>query len=650
VSGIAAIFHFDGSSVAQPEIERVGNVLKAYSPDGQKVLTRGCAAFAFCLHRFTPEDRFERQPLLLANRFVLLFDGRIDNREELGGSLDIEASELSTLSDGAIALALFDRWGARGFERMLGDWAVIVADLRERCIMCARDPMGLRVLHYYHSAQRFAVASVPEALFALSWVPRILNKDKVGDTLVQRGLDGESTYYQQIYRVMPGFRINVGHNGLTKDRFWNPEDIPPIRLKRDEDYVEAFREILSTAVKARLRSYRTPCAQITGGLDSSSISVVAADMLGANGQRLNTFTAVPEAGFFREEGRWVYFDETAFVRQIAEANSNLTPHFVPPSEGPILDQIADQIRLGGAPTGSILNGLWVMDIMAAARAKGHNVMLIGDMGNITMSYHGRGLFAELLRTGRWLRLIREIRASGRHWKLMLRHWTIAPFIPPPVFRRYKAWRGQGKPPWYYMSVVHPEFAARSGIVERAAREYLPFDAAPPRNCRSGRIRDFYCYSEAADWFAKLRAHYGIDARTPAFDRRLAEFCLGIPVDQYLRDGCERWLMRRAMKGRLPEAVLNSNKRGAQAADWHPRLTRELKHIAAYVKRMPRNADLASIIDVERLNGILDHWPEHEPAGWSPEFELLLAVPQALGAAYFVENVTGANDRGLASVD
>jgi len=104
-----------------------------------------------------------------------------------------------------------------------------------------------------------------------------------------------------------------------------------------------------------------------------------------------------------------------------------------------------------------------------------------------------------------------------------------------------------------------------------------------------------------------------------------------------------------MKGRLPEAVLNSKKRGAQAADWHPRLTRELKHIAANVKRMAGNADLASIIDLQRLNGVLDHWPEREPPGWTPEYELLLAVPQALGAAYFIENVTGANDRRQARV-
>jgi asparagine synthase (glutamine-hydrolysing) len=602
------------------------------------------AAFVFCLHQLTPEDVFESQPLVFANRFVVLFDGRIDNRSELSEALGMAAPELRSIPDSVIVLRLFDRWGERAFERILGAFAIIIMDLQDGRLICVRDHMGLRVLHYHRSAEWFAVATAPEALFALSWVPRLLNKDKVGDTLVQRGLNGETTYYQQINRVLPGCIVRVRAGTLSKHRFWDPENIADVRFKTDAEYVEAFQERLDGAVRARLRSCHPPCATITGGLDSSSIAVITADMLAASGKKLNTFTAVPEAGFFRQEIRGAYFDETPYVRQIAEKNPNLIPHFVPPSKRPILDQIADQIRLGGAPSGSILNGLWVMDIMTLARSAGHNVMLTGDMGNITMSYHGRGLFAELLRTGRWLRLFGEIKSSGYRWKKAIRQWTIAPFIPAPVFYRYKQWRRGGKPPWHHFSVIHPEFAARSRVVDRASREYLPFDAPPPRDSKLGRVLDFHGYSEAADWFVKLRAEFGVDVRTPAFDRRLVEFCIGIPEDQYLRKGYDRWLIRRAMKTRLPDVVLYNNKRGAQAADWHPRLTRERNHIAAKVKSLAANVDVASVIDLQRLTAILDDWPEHQPSVFSQENDLLLAVPQALGAAYFIENLTGANFR------
>jgi asparagine synthase (glutamine-hydrolysing) len=618
----------------------MANVLKPYGPDRQNILTCGNAAFVFCLHKLTPEDSFELQPILFADRFVLLFDGRIDNRPELGEMLAIPASELHSLPDSMVALRLFDRWGERAFERILGVFAVIIMDLQVGQLVCARDHMGLRVLHYHRSNKHFAVATAPEPLFALSWVPRTLNKDKLADTLVNRGLDGETTYYQQINRVLPGCIVRVRGASFSKDRFWNPENIADVRFKNDHDYVEAFQERLDNAVKVRLRGCRPPCAFITGGLDSSSIAVIAADMLAANGQKLNTYTAVPEPGFSKEDKPGLYFDETPYVRQIAQANANLIPHFVPPDKGPILAKIAEQIRIGGGPWG-ILNGLWVMQIYALARSAGHSVLLGGEMGNITMSYHGRGLFAELLRTGRWLRLFREIKSSGYQRRKMVRVWTISPFIPAPLYRRYKQWRRGGKTPWYDFSPIHPDFAARSGILDRAAREYLPFDTPPPRDFRLARVNDFHGYCETADWFATLRANFGIDTRTPAFDRRLVEFCIGIPEDQYLHNGCDRWLIRRAMNGRLPDAVLYKKKYGIQTADWFPRLSRQRNQIAEEVRRLAANVEIASMLDLQRLTATLDDWPECQPPDYSPEEDRLLAIPLALGAAYFIEKATRA---------
>jgi asparagine synthase (glutamine-hydrolysing) len=620
----------------------MANALKPYGPDRQKIVVYGSAAFVFCLHKLTPEDSFEHQPLLFADRFVLLFDGRIDNRSELGKVLNISTTELNSIPDSTIASRLFDRWGARAFERIVGVFAIITMDFRNKSLICARDHMGLRVLHYHQSPRRFAIATAPEALFALSWVPRLLNRDKVGDTLVQRGLNGETTYYRDIYRVLPGSTVQVRGATFSKTRFWNPENIPDIRFKSDGDYVEAFQDRLEAAVRACLRSVRLPCASLTGGLDSSSIAVIAGDILATDANRLNTFTAVPEPGFAREELRGCYYDETPYVRQIAEANSNIVPNFVAASKTtPILQQIAQQIRLGGF-TGGILNGLWVMDLLAKARAAGHNVMLGGEMGNITMSYHGRGLITELLLTGRWLRLCTEMKYSGYQWRRYVRQYILGPLIPRPIFRSYKQWRRGSSPPWCDFSAIHPEFAQKSRVVERAAREYMPFDAPPLRDCKFSLINDFHCYCETADWFGAARAGFGIDIRTPAFDRRIVEFCIGIPQEQFLNRGRSRWLIRRAMKGRLPESVLNKTKTGVQAADWYPRLTRERNSIMEELKRFAANAAVASIVDLQRLRGLVENWPDHEPAEYSLEKKQLLALPEALGAAYFIESVTRTN--------
>src|SRR5947209_6764856 len=120
MSGIGAVLSLDGSAIPQSEVERMANVLKPYGPDRQKILARGSCAFAFCLHHFTPEDFFEQQPIQFANRFVMLFDGRIDNRSELGETLGIATAELHSMPDSMIVQRLFDRWGERGFERIVG--------------------------------------------------------------------------------------------------------------------------------------------------------------------------------------------------------------------------------------------------------------------------------------------------------------------------------------------------------------------------------------------------------------------------------------------------------------------------------------------------------------------------------------------------
>jgi asparagine synthase (glutamine-hydrolysing) len=99
-----------------------------------------------------------------------------------------------------------------------------------------------------------------------------------------------------------------------------------------------------------------------------------------------------------------------------------------------------------------------------------------------------------------------------------------------------------------------------------------------------------------------------------------------------------------MQGRLPDIVLSNTRRGAQAADWFARLTRERKQIAAELNRLTGNPEVSSIIDLPRLIEVLDHWPEREPEMFGAEQHLPLWVPQALGAANFIESVTGVNYR------
>jgi asparagine synthase (glutamine-hydrolysing) len=97
-----------------------------------------------------------------------------------------------------------------------------------------------------------------------------------------------------------------------------------------------------------------------------------------------------------------------------------------------------------------------------------------------------------------------------------------------------------------------------------------------------------------------------------------------------------------MEGRLPDAVLNQKKTGAQAADWYPRLSRARNAIADEVRRLTENPEVSSILDMRRLNAILDSWPAHQPPEYTSAEKHLKAVCDALGAAYFIEEMTATN--------
>jgi asparagine synthase (glutamine-hydrolysing) len=97
-----------------------------------------------------------------------------------------------------------------------------------------------------------------------------------------------------------------------------------------------------------------------------------------------------------------------------------------------------------------------------------------------------------------------------------------------------------------------------------------------------------------------------------------------------------------MEGRLPDTVLNQKKCGAQAADWYPRLTRARNHLAEEVKRLAANPEVASVLDMQRLGAILASWPDRQPPEYTPEETRMLALPDALEMAYFIENVISTN--------
>jgi asparagine synthase (glutamine-hydrolysing) len=140
----------------------------------------------------------------------------------------------------------------------------------------------------------------------------------------------------------------------------------------------------------------------------------------------------------------------------------------------------------------------------------------------------------------------------------------------------------------------------------------------------------------------ILAGWGLDQRDPTADKRLVEYCLGVPMDSYLSKGVPRDLPRRALADRLPPSVLNERRKGYQAADWHEGLTAARYEIEAEVDRLAECESAAQALDIERLRAMFESWPS---SGWE-RFEIRNsyrhALLRGLSAGHFLRKASGGN--------
>src|SRR5581483_7228306 len=159
-------------------------------------------------------------------------------------------------------------------------------------------------------------ATMPKGLFALADVPRELDEAKMADFIVLNHADHRTTFYRNIFRVPPAHVMTVEANGsLSERRYWSLSDIKPVRLGSDQAYAEGLRDCLDGAVRRLMRSAHPVGAYLSGGLDSSSVAVLAAKALAEKGQPLAAFTHVPRKGFDGPVPRGGEADKTPYEEE-----------------------------------------------------------------------------------------------------------------------------------------------------------------------------------------------------------------------------------------------------------------------------------------------------------------------------------------------
>lgn len=608
MSGIAGLLRFSGQAVRRNDLERIANALRPYGPDRSAVMLEDGVGLIHVLMRTTPEDRFDRQPERGASGATITADLRLDNRDNILTSLGIALVDAAAWPDSRILLIAWEKFGDEVWSKIRGPFAVAIWDPRSRTLTLARDHFGLNVVMWHKSERFFAFASMPKGLFALPEVPRRLSEEKFADFLVLNHSDHATTMYRDIYRLRPAHLVKVTSGGaLVERRFWSPEDIKPIQLASDEAYAEGLRECLDRSVRRQMRSIYPIGSHLTGGLDSSSISALAARAFSERHERLAAFTQTPRRGFDGPVAKGCYADETPYVEAIKNQIENIDVVYI---RNDACDDSAELERFFFALEGPVRNPTALGGILAiarGARAQGRRVLLGGVFGNYTISWNGWSQTADHLRWGRLITAYRQWRLFYRLSPHSRRSAFYGLIVEPLLPVRLANWKVRRRriPPWHNHAAIRLDFAADTGVEVRAQRVGHDF----LYGARSDeRERGLTPIDYIGDWLAAEKAVTGVETRYPAADVDVVSFCFGVPPEQYLVENIDRSLIRRAMWGLLPEMVLTNRLSGAHCADWYEKLEKRRAQFAAELAELSTSALAKRAIDFARLELAIKAWP------------------------------------------
>lgn len=560
MAAIAGILRLDGQSMAANELRGVMARLAHRAPDGIGLFDEGVLALAHGALWTTPESAFERQPVTLGDRWVVVVDGRIDNRDQLARALDIAPSDLARTGDAGLLALAWRHWGARFVDHVVGDFALAAWDRGERRLFLLRDPIGVRPLFFASTQRLLAFASEPEALFDLDGVSRVCDQDGLAYLLADdfEFDDQERTLYRDVRRLRPGWLLEIDASGqMRRASCWQPSQSPASSWGRDaSDFVAEFVGIYDEAVRCRLRSSPAPALLLSGGIDSGCV-LAAARRLGREDAVLPVWpislieTKVPVSSE-SENIRRLHADGTGLLIPVEDLQSH-----------PAFPQFLKQTWEAAHPIDNSLS--YAGFGCQVAREAGCRVVMDGADGDVVLTSNACRAGA-LAKSGHLLRALREARlANGVNTylqgvgalRILLR--GLATELQPEWLARWR-WRRNARrsdkerleDAW-----IDPSFAKRLQLRERQLAMALV-----ARRHRAGVSRQEHLawtwwnpgFQRAMEGTDRTYAQFGIEAWHPWCDRRVVEFFYHLPEEFLARDGWTKWIARTAYAPELGRAI------------------------------------------------------------------------------------------------
>jgi asparagine synthase (glutamine-hydrolysing) len=538
----AGIWNFDGQSAQTDLLDQLSDSIAQYGPDGTERLCMGSVGMLYRPFHTTLESRLERQPYVSSRGYVITWDGRLDNREDLIPEVhnDLTADQ----TDVAIVATAFEKWGSGCLHKFIGDWALTVWDAVENTLILARDYSGIRKLYYYKTPAKLLWCTHLAPIVLLSGTQFTLNDEYIAGYLVEAP-EAHLTPYKGICGVPPGKSVQICSGKIVVHSQWVFEPRRNIRYKTDAEYQEHFRYVFRKAVRRRLRSDSPILGELSGGYDSTAIVCMADDILACEGPQCSRMDTISFYDLSEPDG-----DDFSYFTKVERARGRMGFRIN-------LQQFRPILTLKCPDFLSSPNLEFTEELKLAKRKVfqegGYRVVLSGFAGDELngQATEFRLLIGDLMARFRLFELAKQLKA----WSLLTkRPWTQLFFQSAaqllPLSLRERMLKTARFGPW-----IDREFARKYRLSRRklgeveVTRFWLP------------SLRDS---ATTIAWLTRYLANdrpSEIEKRYPYLDRDFVEFVTAIPPDQLLRPGERRSLMRRSLAGILPSEVLARQTKG-----------------------------------------------------------------------------------------
>ncbi|MBD9362441.1 asparagine synthase-related protein [Methylomonas fluvii] len=577
---ICGFHHFDGRP-AEPE--RLETMVAAMIEPGlqPQVAYRVQGSLALAVLDFAAQQPFE---IACGDNGMLLADDcRLDEPAELARMLGVSSN------DNLLLTMLLQR-GEAGLPELLGDFAFAVWDPLSQSLLCVRDAMGIRPLFVTKKqGPDFAFASLPRALHAGGFATRRLDETQFARDLLNSYPEPERTLFEDIARLAPGHSLRISSQGRCEQVYWKLEPgLAGSHTCTSQSAAEALRVEIERAVRCRLPAQGPVAAHLSGGLDSSAISILAARMLRSEGRPLLAYSFLsshPDAE-----------DERPFVESVLrqEPDIDWTPLTVEDWPAFFLPQMdCDQL---------LPNDTRNLDIRVCADAagRGAQMLLSGWGGDEGATFNGRGALAEALLHGQWPYLANEFRAfqhtRGLSLYALLKSEVIS-YIVPHELKRLKSRLRKDKRhvPSCLAALLQAEFSG-----EWHENIILGPNAALNR----WRLLGSPHLSRRAEKWALMGARQGLAVGFPMLDRRVVELAVSLPSKLFQREGRRRRIFRDAMAGVLPDKIRWRDQKIIPVEEIFAMLAAQRNRLLPVLDNLHAHPVVTHFLDMDKIKNML----------------------------------------------